>query len=405
MRAPAPPGPPGDILLTRYLTRSTSAVALFTELGGYGDIASFRLVGRRIYFVKHPDLIRHIYTSRDWVRTSLSRNLLGSFLGEGLFTQEGELHRQQRRLMQPAFHLRRVESYAEAMTDRATRMLDRWEDGEIRDTAHDMMRLTFEIVSKALFDADTGEQARQVDEAFETILRSADWEYPIYTLLPPWVPIRRWGKSRRAYDTLVRITDSIIRERRAAGEDRGDLLSMLLVAQDEDGTRMTDAQVRAQTLSLIFAGHETTANLLCWTWYLLSRHPEVQGRLFAEVDAVLKGRPPALSDLKDLRYTEMVVKEVLRLYPPAWYAERSPLADTELGGYRIPAGACVAISVYVTHRDPRFFEDPEVFRPERFDGVEERTSVSATDSRRWRRSSSRRPSPSVMSSRWPPARG
>lgn len=377
MRTVHPPGPEGDILIHRYIRQRVGALSLFMELGSYGDVVSFKLGGRRLYFTKHPDLIRHIYTSREWVRTPLSRNLMASFLGDGLFSQEGELHRQQRRLMQPAFHLRRVESYAEAMTDRATRMLDGWRDGEVRDTAHDMMRLTFEVVSKALFDADTGREAREVDDAFEVLLRTMDWQYPIYTLLPRWVPILRLGKSRRAYETLVRVTDSIIRERRAANVDRGDLLSMLLLAQDEDGTKMTDEQVRAQTLSLIFAGHETTANLLSWAWYLLAQRSDVRERLFAEVDSVLGDRPPVLSDLKSLRFTEMVVREALRLYPPAWYAERSPLVDTELGGYRLPAGACVAISVFVTHRDPRFFSEPEIFRPERFEGLEEKQLPAA----------------------------
>jgi cytochrome P450 len=251
-------------------------------------------------------------------------------------------------------------------------MLEGWTDGETRDVSHDMMRLTFEIVSKTLFDADTGEQAREVNEAFTAIMRAINLEYPLYSVLPAWVPVRRWGASRRAVEALRRITGSIIQERRASGTDRGDLLSMLLMARDEDGTKLTDAQLGAQTLSLLFAGHETTANLLSWAWLLLSRNPDIRQKLRAELDTVLGGRTPTVADLPKLKYTECVVRETLRIYPPAWYAERAPLTDTELGGYTIPAHAPVVISVYVTHRDPRFFEQPECFRPERFLGVEDR---------------------------------
>jgi cytochrome P450 len=372
MHSSLPPGPEGNPLFGSVFTVAKNELDFFTQLGGYGDLSTFRLGRKRVYFVNHPELIRKVLTSQNFVRTTLSRDLLESFLGWGLFSQEGEDHLQQRRLMQPAFHHKRIEGYGAVMGNLATRMLEGWKDGETRDISHDMMRLTFEIVSKTLFDADTGEQARQVNEAFTAIMRAINLEYPLYSVLPAWVPVRRWGASRRAVEALRRITGSIIQERRASGTDRGDLLSMLLMAQDEDGTKMTDAQLGAQTLSLLFAGHETTANLLSWAWLLLSRNPDIRQKLRAELDTVLGGRTPTVADLPKLKYTECVVRETLRIYPPAWYAERAPLTDTELGGYTIPAHSPVVISVYVTHRDPRFFEQPEHFRPERFLGVEDR---------------------------------
>ncbi|WPB77532.1 cytochrome P450 [Archangium violaceum] len=372
MKAKHPPGPKGNALLGNILAAAKGELDFFRELGSYGDVSSFHLGRKRFYFVNHPELIRKVLTSQNFVRTAISRELMASFLGRGLFSQEGENHLQQRRLMQPAFHHKRIEGYGAVMERYATRMLEGWKDGETRDIAHDMMRLTFEIVSKTLFDADTGEQASQVSEAFTGIMQAVNKEYPVYTVLPEWVPVKRWGASRRAVDALNRITNSIIQERRATGEDRGDLLSMLLLARDEDGTKMTDEQVGAQTLSLLFAGHETTANLLSWTWLLLSRNPDIRQKLQEEVDAVLEGRAPTVGDLRQLKYTESVVKETLRIYPPAWYAERAPLTDTELGGYTIPANAPIVISVYVTHRDGRFFEQPERFWPERFLGVEDR---------------------------------
>ncbi len=372
MTHPLPPGPTGNPLLGSVLSAAKSELEFFSDLGRFGDLSSFRLGRKRFYFLNHPDLIRKVLTSQNFVRTALSRRLLESFLGHGLFSQEGENHLQQRRLMQPAFHLKRIDGYGSVMSSFASRMLDRWRDGETRDTSHDMMRLTFEIVSKTLFDADTGEQARQVNEAFTSIMRAINTEYPLYSLLPSWFPVRRWGASRRAVLALQRITHAIIQERRSSSVDRGDLLSMLLLARDEDGTQLTDDQVSAQTLSLLFAGHETTANALSWAWLLLSQNPDIRQKLQAELDSVLAGRPPTFADLPKLKYTEAVVKETLRIYPPAWYAERAPLSDTELGGYRIPAHSPIVISVYVTHRDPRFFDQPERFLPERFLGVEDR---------------------------------
>ena len=373
MNVTLPPGPKGNILFGNIGDVASHQLDFFLELGRHGDVSSFRLGRKRFYFVNHPELIRSVLTSPNFVRTALSRDLMGSFLGRGLFSQEHDVHRQQRRLMQPAFHPKRIDGYAQCMTALTARMLDDWRDGEARDVSHDMMRLTFEIVSRTLFDADTGEQARKVNEAFTTIMRAIDREYPLYTVLPSWVPVRRWGRdSRRAADALHEITESIIRERRASSADRGDLLSMLLMAQDEDGTRMTDEQVNAQTLSLLFAGHETTANTLSWTFRVLAENPALREKLHAELDTVLAGRQPQLADLKSLPYTEAVLKETLRLYPPAWYAERSALTDAELGGFRIPAHAPVIISVYVTHRDARFFPEPDQFKPERFLGVDDR---------------------------------
>ena len=254
------------------------------------------------------------------------------------------------------------------MMKHADRLSNRWRNGDTVDMSHEMTRLTLGIVAKTLFDADVESEADEIGEAMTCIMQMFNLlMYPFAELLEslPLPQIRRYHRMHARLDATIY---RFIEERRHSGEDRGDLLSMLLIAQDdEDGTGgMSDRQVRDEALTLFLAGHETTANALAWTWYLLSQHPEVEEKLHTELKNALHGRPPSFDDIPSLPYTEMVIAESIRLYPPAWGIGRRALADQPLGKYVIPANAIVLISPFVTHRDARFFPDPLRFDPERW---------------------------------------
>jgi cytochrome P450 len=290
-------------------------------------------------------------------------------LGEGLLTSEGEHHRRQRRLAQPAFHRKRIESYGAAMVDYAARDSARWRDGETLDMTQEMMRLTLAIVGKTLFDAEVESEADEIGVALTELLELFQMlllPYSEYLERLPLPANRRFTRARAKLDAVIY---RIIDERRAGGADRGDLLSMLLLAQDEEGAGggMTDEQLRDEALTIFLAGHETTANALAWTWYLLSQNPDAEAKLHAELDAVLAGgRLPTVEDLPQLRYTEMVLAESMRLYPPAWTIGRLAVREYAVGDYVAAEGTLVLVSQYVMHRDPRFFPEPLRFDPERW---------------------------------------
>ncbi len=327
-----------------------------------------RLGPQDAYLLNHPDYIRDVLVTNQRLFTK-SRIMQRSkvLLGEGLLTSEGDFHLRQRRLVQPAFHRERLEAYAAVMAGLATSAGDRWRPGEELRIDQEMMRLTLSIAGRALFNADVADEAGEIGRALTDIFGMFNrLTLPFATLLLrlPLPSSRRFERARARLDETVY---RIIRERRASGVDAGDLLSMLLLASDEDGSvGMTDQQVRDEVLTLFIAGHETTAVALTWTWYLLSLNPECERKLHDELERVLGGRTPSLADLPDLRYTEMVLAESMRLYPPAWAISRLAQANYEAGGVPIPAGSVCLMSQYVTHRDERFFPDPERFEPERF---------------------------------------
>ncbi len=289
-------------------------------------------------------------------------------LGEGLLTSEDEFHRRQRRLAQPAFHRARIASYAGVMTDYAAETRARWNDGDTLDMSEEMMRLTLGIVGKTLFDADVVSDAREVGEAMTVAMDLYNLiTIPFFELIQklPLPQLRRFDAARVKLDAIIY---RLIEERRRGGEDRGDLLSMLLLAQDTegDGGAMTDKQLRDEVMTIFLAGHETTANALTWTWYLLSQNPAAEEKLHEEIDRVLAGRLPVFADVTQLKYTEMVLAESMRLYPPAWAIGRLAVKETEIAGYTVPAKALVLMSQYVMHRDPRYFPEPLRFDPERW---------------------------------------
>ena len=335
----------------------------------YGDLVGFRFGTQWAVFVNNPELIKDVLVTHDQV-FGKGRGLQRAkrLLGEGLLTSEGSFHRRQRRLAQPAFHRQRVLGYGTVMTHCADELRQSWQDGSTLDLDHEMMRLTLAIVAKTLFDADVTREAEAIGQALTTTMES--WRVlmlPFAELLErlPLPSIRRFQQARARLDATIY---RIIEERRADPKDRGDLLSMLMAAQDSegDGTGMTDLHLRDELMTLFLAGHETTANALTWTWYLLSQHPDVETRLHGELDRVLGGQLPQAEDLPQLIYTEKVVSESMRLYPPAWIIGRRTLQEYEVSSYRLPANTLILMSPFVMHRDARFYPDPLRFDPERW---------------------------------------
>jgi cytochrome P450 len=333
----------------------------------YGDVVHFLLMRRHAFLFSHPDHVRELLVNQqaNFIKSRiLQRSKL--LLGEGLLTSEGELHLRQRRLAQPAFYRERLQSYAEIMSAYALRTRERWREGMMLDMQSEMMRLTLSIVARALFSADAEGDAAHVGRAMTEVI-----ELFRFMMLPfsehldryPLPHRRRFNRAKAVLDGAVY---RIIAERRASADHNGDLLSTLLAIRDEDGSAMTDQQLRDEIMTLFIAGHETTAIALTWTWYLLSRNPDCERRLHEEIDSVLRGRTPGFDDLPNLRYTDMVISESLRLYPPAWSVTRMAKEECVIGEVRVPAGSVCIASQWVTHRDQRFFPDPERFDPERW---------------------------------------
>ncbi len=373
-----PPGPKGHLIWGSTADFQKDRLNFLLNLvREYGDVVNFRLAHLPIYLLANPAHIREVLVTQvdKFPKAPLSRKILGKFLGNGLLTSEGDFHRRQRRLAQPAFHHSRISQYAATMTAYTEQMLAQWRPGETRNIADDMERLTMFIVAKTLFDADavaSQETAVTVGQAIHELQRVSSDDFERGFMLPDWLPTPNNRARRRAvaaFDGVVRQIIAARRETAANGqiEDRGDLLSMLMLAQDEAGKTMNDQQLRDEVATLFAAGHETTANTLAWTWYLLAQHPEAAARLHEELDMVLDGRPPTLDDLPRLPYTLMIIKEAMRLYPPAWVLNgRQAQEDVEMGGYIIKKGGIIFISPYVMHRLPQYFPDPERFDPERF---------------------------------------
>lgn len=338
----------------------------------HGDVVRFHIATQAVWMLSHPEHIRDVLvTNQKKFMKGRGIQMMKSLLGEGLLSSEGETHMRQRRLVQPAFHRQRVASYATSMVEDACKLRERWAEvsaGEIIEMAQEMMRLTLVIAGRTLFDANVEDEANEVGQALTDTMTVAERiPNPLAGLLAllPLPSNRRFAKARQRLDDIIY---GIIRERRQSKIDRGDFLSMLLLAQDEEGGTggMSDQQVRDEALTIFLAGHETTATALTWTWYLLSQHPEVETKLHAELDAVLAGRLPTFEDVPKLRYTEMVFAETMRLYPPVWIIGRRALVDHEIDGHKIKAGDLILMSQYLAHHDARWFPEPEKFFPERW---------------------------------------
>jgi cytochrome P450 len=337
-----------------------------------GDVARARVGNLRLHLVAHPDDVRDVLITHQ--RVFMKGHVLQRakmLLGEGLLTSEGEFHLRQRRLVQPAFHRQRIAAYTQEMVDRAWITGDRWRDGETVDMDREMMALTLAIVARTLFDADVDAEADEIGGALTEVLRLFQTVFIPGMQLVDRLPLphtRRFARARGRLDETIYRLIAVRRAELARGRERGDLLSTMLTAQDAegDGGSMTDEQLRDEAMTLFLAGHETTSNALTWTWYLLSQHPPVEARLHDEVDRVLGDRRATADDLASLPYTRMVLSESMRLYPPAYAIGRRALEDYEVRGIVISRGSLVVVSPLVTHRDARWFPDPERFDPERW---------------------------------------
>jgi cytochrome P450 len=377
--APVAPVPVGPLRLTlrnrfpgQFLWRTMGDMLRSVELLGEtaDDLASVKTItGRHLVLAKHPDLVREVLVVQaKALRKGLGLQRTKVTLGNGLLTSEGEFHLRQRRLAQPAFHRDRIAGYAATMVALAERDAASWQDGQRFDVARAMHHLTLDIVAKTLFDADLRGQAAELGTALTQVLDSFSVLLIIVgDRMYDW-PTPRMRRVRRAIPVLDAAILGLVADRRREGGDRGDLLSMLLTARDEegDGTGMTDRQLRDELMTIFLAGHETTANALAWTWWFLAQHPEVEARLHEELDRVLAGRAPTMADVPALPYTRAVFSESLRLRPPAYATTREAVDEVVLDGQRIPAGSQVMVSPWVTQRDPRWWTDPLRFDPDRW---------------------------------------
>lgn len=335
----------------------------------FGDIVWMRFLYVPALFLHHPNEVEYVLATnpRNFIKSmTLRSNFFHRLVGNGLLTSQGEEWKRQRRLSSPAFHRERIAAYANTMVEFTERLTSSWCDGETRDMHRDMMRLTLEIVVRCLFKADVSHDVDHVGDTLKELVKPFASQASLKWILNNRLPTPyhfRFHALAKKIDTVVY---RIIAERRASGKDEGDLLSMLLAARDEDGSQMSDRQLRDEVMTLFLAGHETTALTLAWSWYLLGTHPEAEKKFHAELDEVLGGRVPTMADLPRLRFTEQIAKESMRLYPPAYGLGREAIEDCEIGGYYVPAGTQVFLFQWTTQRDARFYDEPLAFKPERW---------------------------------------
>ena len=365
-----PPGPKTPYPGAHLVSLAKDPIGFVSSLPGpYGDLVYFPMAGKPTFLLNDPELIKEVFVTqyRNFTKGSgLIR--LKAILGEGLITSEGDFHQRQRRLAQPAFHKQRISAYGDVMSHHAQKARDRWQEGQVLDVELEMSRITMAIVGKTLLNADVEDESQEISDAVNAIReRFSIAVFPFMGLVDklPLPHNLRFNKSKKRLDDIIY---RMIGERRASGKDHGDLLSMLLMAQDTEGDHsgMTDLQVRDEAMTIFLAGYETITNTLTWTWYLLSEHPEIEKKLHEELDRVLEGRLPGMEDLMKMPYLNKILTESMRLYPAAWMVARESVEECQIGGYRIPPGSVLFMCPFVTHRHPKYYKDPEKFDPDRW---------------------------------------
>ena len=376
-----PPGPRGlPVVGTSFMASRDSTQTLTRWARDYGDIVYYPFFGLRFYLLFHPQHVEQVLLGKtgNFVKGITSRANPELF-GNGLLTSDGDFWRRQRRLSNPAFHRESIVRYAEITTEEAARLLQGWKSGETRNIHNDMMNVTLRIVLRSLFGSDLGESMKVIEPALEAIMVSSSGFHSIAFFLGlPTLTRARHFRAVREIDRVVYALIARGRDKLKSGEGRArdaeqapaggakDLLTLLLTSRDDDGNSMSDQQLRDEVITLLLAGHETTALNLSWTWYLLAQYPDVEEKLHTELDAVLGDRPPCAADLLKLQYTDGVIRETLRLYPPAWRIFRRTEEPFAVGDYVLPAGSNIVLSQWVTQRDPRWFREPERFYPDRW---------------------------------------
>lgn len=372
-----PPGPKGGIFGLKNVSSFQGSPLDFLTRTAHdydSDIISIPFGMYTFYLLKHPDYIRDVLVNQGdkiikWPRQT---KVWGKSIGDASFNTEGDFWRRQRRMLQPAFHSQRIKNYIQLIQQHTQQMLDEWQDGESYEIMEEMSRVTLSIISEILCDIkDIHQDAAELGESLLVIMEMLTLETLTLFPVPDWVPTPRNLRENHAMKLWDDYVMELIQKRRAEDSDHGDVLSSLLlvVDEEEDGGRMTDRQVCDEIKALLSAGHETTSLLMTWTLYLLAEHPEIEAKLYEEVHQVLNGRMPTLADLETMTYTDKVLRESMRMFPPAWsLMAREVVSDLTVGGYTIPKGATLLISPWVMHHDPRFFAEPQQFDPERFDG-------------------------------------
>lgn len=377
-----PPGPRGLPFLGLTLAIRQDALGTLRRVAReYGDIVRLPVAFQDRIFLNHPDYIEQVLVIQQakFHKSELTRRIVEGLLGQGLLLSEGDFWRRQRRLAQPAFHRSRINGYAATMAESAERYIHDWRDGEQRDLAREMMALTLDVAVRTLFGTSLPDQAQQVGHSMTFLMRYQLRRQRSPFRIPETWPTPQNKRAQRERDYLDSLVYRIIQERQSQSSNgRSDLLSLLMSAMDEDGSQMTPKQLRDETMTLFLAGHETTAQMLAWTWYLLSENPEAEARLYQELRDVLNGRPPEPSDLMKLPYLHGLMHEVLRLYPPAYITARTSIAPCQIAGYDFRPGTTLLMSQWVMHRDSRYYADPDAFRPERWlEGLADRLPAGA----------------------------
>lgn len=367
----APPGPSGTPLIGNTIQWARDPCAFRDRCAEqYGDVVRYSILGQEMYMLTDPECIETVMISEaeHFTRPSTTREQLGDILGEGLILSEGDEWHRQRQLLQPLFYPDRLEEYTDVIVTNARKTIDGWSDGDVLDIEQEMRAASLQILAETMFGTDIDYEERGFGEAVEKIQAITDPKnQPLKLFLPDWVPVPVVRRYRAGIRHLEAFTDEVIERRRTSDETAEDLLSLLLEAEHE-GSSMSDERIRDQMKTFIFAGHETTGLAATFALELVSRHPAVERALREEIDAVLGDREPTFADVRDLEYTERIVKEAMRVYPPAHEIRREATSAVEVGGYTLSAGSVVALPTWVLHRDDRFYDDPESFRPDRWTG-------------------------------------
>ncbi len=376
-----PPGPKGLPIFGMALEIRKDPLGTLQRLArDYGDLVSFTAMGTPRLLVSRPEYIQQLLVidHAKLHKSTVTKLVVGPLLGQGLLISEGDFWRRQRRLAQPAFHRARTNEYSPVMIECALERAREWRSGETRNIAEEMMKLTLEVAVRTLFGTSLAGDSDSIGKAMTFLMR-----YYLRRARAPWHIPESWPtpanrRARRELHYMDALVYRIISDRKKDTQPRSDLLSLLMAAMNEDGSQMTEQQVRDESMTLFVAGHETTALSLSWTWYLLGENPAAEARLHEELRGVLGGRPAGVADLEKLPYLNAVLHESLRLYPPAFMTARMNVEPITLGGYEIPPRTTLLASQWVMHRDPRFFAEPERFLPERWlDGLEQRLPPGA----------------------------